>query len=159
MQLFTLGPSLLKENGTVELDSSGQPLPAYDQNTLLDLTRALTGWNYAPLVNPNFTVQGIDYSQPLIPRDDLHDHGAKTLFGSVHLPAGQDIVTDRTQALDAIFQHPNLPPFVSRILIQHLVKSNPSSAYIRRIADVFKNDGQGCSGRHGSRGLGDPARS
>ncbi len=146
MQLFTLGPSLLKENGTVELDSSGQPLPAYDQNTLLDLTRALTGWNYAPLVNPNFTVQGIDYSQPLIPRDDLHDHGAKTLFGSVHLPAGQDIVTDRTQALDAIFQHPNLPPFVARILIQHLVKSNPSSAYIRRVADVFKNDGKGVRG-------------
>lgn len=146
MQLFTLGSFLLNQDGSLQLTADGQPIPTYDQNTLLDLTRALTGWNYAAPVDPSFTSQGIDYSQPLIARDDLHDHGAKTLFGSIHLPAGQDIVADRAQALDSIFNHPNLPPFVSRILIQHLVKSNPSPAYIQRIGNVFKDNGRGVRG-------------
>lgn len=146
MQLFTLGASLLNEDGSLQLNASGQPIATYDQNTLLDLTRALTGWNYATPVNAASTELGIDYSQPLIPRDDYHDQGSKTLFGSVQLPAGQGIVADRKQALDTIFQHPNLSPFVSRILIQHLVTSNPSPAYIQRIAAVFKNDGTGVRG-------------
>lgn len=146
MQLFTLGASRLNEDGSLQLDANAQPVATYDQNTLLDLTRALTGWNYATPVNAALTEQGIDYSQSLVPRDDLHDQGSKVLFGSVQMPAGQGILADRKQALDTIFQHPNLPPFVSRILIQHLVTSNPSPAYIQRVAAVFKNDGSGVRG-------------
>ncbi len=146
MQLFSMGPSLLNDDGSLQLDSAGHPKPAYDQTTLLDLSRALTGWQQAPFVDPNYTFDNIDASQPLVPSDSVHDHGAKTLFGSVQLPAGQDIVTDRTAALDAIFNHPNVPPFVSRQLIQHLVKSNPSPAYIQRISKVFENNGKGVRG-------------
>ena len=146
MQLFTMGPALLNNDGTPALTSTGQSIPSYDQNTILDLSRALTGWNNAPPVNPDRTELGVDYSQPLIPREDLHDHGAKTLFGNVQLPAGQGIVADRAQALDAIFNQPNVPPFVSRILIQHLVKSNPSPTYVAHISAVFRDNGHGVRG-------------
>ena len=146
MQLFSIGPSMLNDDGSVQLDSSGQPIPAYDQNTVLDMARALTGWQQAPFVDGNYIFDGIDYSQNLVPNDSLHDHGAKTLFGTAQLPAGQDIVTDRTQALDAVFNHPNVPPFVSRQLIQHLVKSNPSASYVARISKVFENNGKGVRG-------------
>ncbi len=146
MQLFTMGPLLLNDDGTQVLNSAGQPVPSYDQNTILDLSRALTGWNNAPPVNPDFTEWGVDYSQPLIPREDLHDHGAKTLFGNVQLPAGQGIVADRAQALDAIFNQPSVPPYISRILIQHLVKSNPSPTYVAHVVAAFKDNGHGVRG-------------
>lgn len=146
MQLFSIGPSMLNDDGSVQVDSTGAPKPAYDQNTVLDMARALTGWQQAPFVDPNYIFDGVDYSQNLVPNEGLHDHGAKTLFGTVQLAAGQDIVTDRTQALNAVFNHPNVPPFVSRQLIQHLVKSNPSPAYIQRISKVFENNGKGVRG-------------
>jgi uncharacterized protein (DUF1800 family) len=146
MQLFTLGPQRLNDDGTTMLDASGHPIPTYDQDTVIDLTRALTGWNIPTPVDPDYTAWGIDYSQPLSGSDDQHDHTAKLLFGSTILPAGQNIQQDRDTALDAIFYHPNLPPFVSRILIQHLVKSNPSPSYTYRISQVFKDDGTGTRG-------------
>jgi uncharacterized protein (DUF1800 family) len=146
LQQFSTGPSLLNEDGTFQLDSTGTPRAAYDQSTILDLSRALTGWNYAPPVNPNYTFYGVDYSQPMVARETQHDRQAKVLFGSVSLPPGQSAATDRKMALDAVFLHPNVPPFVSRILIQRLVKSNPSGDYIRRITQVFKDDGQGVRG-------------
>jgi Protein of unknown function (DUF1800) len=146
MQLFTLGPNLLNDDGSLKLDSAGQPIPTYDQNTVIDLTRALTGWNLPIPVNPQSTLFGIDYSQPLSASDSQHDHTAKVLFGSVYLPAGQTIEQDRDAALDAIFNHPNLPPYVSRLLIQHLVKSGPSAAYVARISHVFEDDGTGVRG-------------
>ena len=146
MQLFSLGTSLLNDDGSVQVDSSGQPLPTYDQNTVLDLSRALTGWDLPTPVNPAFTAFLIDESQLLTPNEANHDHGAKTLFGNVNLPAGQSTTQDRDQALDAIFNHPNLPPFVSKILIHHLVTSNPSPAYVQRVVKVFKNNGKGVRG-------------
>ena len=146
MQLFSMGPSMLNDDGSMKLDGAGKPIPAYDQNTLLDMARALTGWQYAPVVDGNYYFDGVDYSQNLVGNDSRHDHGAKTLFGTVNLPAGQSITADRTQALDAIFNQPSVPPFVSRQLIQHLVKSNPSPAYISRISKVFEDNGKGVRG-------------
>ena len=146
MQLFTLGTAMLNDDGTVQKASDGEEVPTYDQNTILVLSRAFTGWNYGPVVNPVYESFGIDFSQPLAPFDQYHDHGAKTLFGTVQLPAGQDITTHRTAALDAIFNHSNLPPFVATRLIQQLVKSNPTPAYVSRISAVFKNNGKGVRG-------------
>ncbi len=146
MQLFTLGTTLLNDDGTVQTSSSGEVIPTYDQNTILDLSRAFTGWNYGPVVNQQYVSYAIDFSQPLAPFDQYHDHGAKTLFGTTSLPAGQDITTDRTAALNAIFNHPNLPPFVATRLIQQLVKSNPTPAYVARMSAVFKDNGQGVRG-------------
>lgn len=147
LQLFSIGPSLLNDDGTLQLDSTGNPIAAYDQSTIIDLSRALTGWWYAmPAITPDMTFSGIDYSQPMAPLARTHDPGQKTLFGTVVLPAGQDAATDRQMALDAVFNHPNVPPFVSRILIQRLVKSSPSSEYVGRISKVFKDDGNGVRG-------------
>ncbi len=146
MQLFTLGTSMLNDDGSLQRTANGEVIPTYDQNTILDLSRAFTGWNYGPVVNSQYVSYGIDFSQPLAPFDQYHDHGAKTLFGSVSLPAGQDITTDRTAALNAIFNHSNLPPFVAVRLIQQLVKSNPTPAYVGRISAVFVNNGKGVRG-------------
>lgn len=146
MQLFTLGTAMLNDDGTVQKSANGEVVPTYDQSTILDLTRAFTGWNYGPVVNSQYVSFGIDFSQPLAPFDQYHDHAAKTLFGTIQLPAGQDIVTDRTAALNAIFAHSNVPPFVATRLIQQLVKSTPTPAYVARISAVFKNNGKGVRG-------------
>jgi uncharacterized protein (DUF1800 family)/NADPH-dependent 7-cyano-7-deazaguanine reductase QueF-like protein len=146
MQLFTMGPVMLNMDGTPILDSSGNPESSIDTATVLDLSRALTGWGLPPADGSLFSAEGYDYSLPMIAYDSRHDHGQKTLFGTTVLPAGQNITEDLSSALDAIFNHPNVPPFVSRILIQHLVKSNPSPAYVARVAAVFANDGTGVRG-------------
>jgi uncharacterized protein (DUF1800 family) len=146
MQLFTIGPFMLNDDGSVQVDQQGTPLPAYTQATVIDLTRALTGWTYPQPVNPTLTIWGVDWSLPLTAIEDWHDHNAKLLFGSVVLPAGQTALQDRAAALDAIFNHPSLPPFISRLLIQRLVTSNPSPAYIRRVSSVFEDNGAGVRG-------------
>jgi uncharacterized protein (DUF1800 family) len=150
MQLFTLGPMMLNDDGTVQTDRGGNPIPTYTQSTVIDLTRALTGWEPPIEVNPADTGWGVDFSQPIAPNENTHDHNAKLLFGSVQLPAGQSIIQDRDMALDAIFHHPNLPPFISHILIQRLVTSNPSPAYIQRMSAVFEDDGTGVRGNMGA---------
>lgn len=146
MQLFTLGPILLKDDGSPKLDAAGLQIPTYDQDTVLDLSRAFTGWVLATPVDPYYSAFGVDWSQPLVANEGLHDHGAKTLFGAIHIPAGQTAGQDAAAALDAIFAQPSLPPYISRIFIQRLVKSNPSPSYVQRIARVFEDDGKGVRG-------------
>ncbi len=146
MQLFSLGTAMMNDDGSFQTDPTGAPVPTYDQNTIIDLSRAFTGWNFGPVVNQQYVSYGIDFSQLLAPFDQYHDHGAKTLFGSVNLPAGQSITADRTAAVNAIFNHPNLPPFLATRLIHQLVKSNPTPAYVSRISAVFKNNGKGVRG-------------
>jgi uncharacterized protein (DUF1800 family) len=146
MQLFSIGPVMLNDDGSVQLDSSGSPIPSYTQDTVINLTRALTGW-FAPIeVNQADVGWGVDYSQPLSNAEWAHDLNAKLLFGAVILPPGQTTFQDRTMALDAIFNHPNVPPFISHLMIQRLVTSNPSPAYIQRISRVFEDNGSGVRG-------------
>ncbi len=146
MQLFSIGPFMLNDDGSVQTDINGNPLPAYTQDTVIELTRALTGWVYPQPQNPVDTVWGVDWSLPLAPMESYHDHNAKLLFGSVVLPGSQTAEQDRDMALDAIFNHPNVPPFIAHLLIQRLVTSNPSPAYIQRISQVFENNGSGIRG-------------
>ncbi len=146
LQLFSLGDVMLNDDGTVQLDSSGTPIASYDQATIIDLSRVFTGWNCDQTPDPLLAPYGCNYAFPLVATESLHDHGQKVLFGTTILPAGQDAATDRTMALNAVFNHPNVPPYVSRILIQRLVKSSPSSAYVSRISAVFKDDGTGVRG-------------
>ena len=145
MQLFTLGPNLLNNDGTLQLDPYGQPIPTYTQDQVVDLSRVFTGWVLPPLSSP-YVELGIDYLNPLQAMETQHDEGAKTIVGPTTIPAGQGTVQDRKLALDAIFNHPNLPPHIARLLIQHLVKSAPSPAYVQRIANVFINDGTSIRG-------------
>jgi len=87
-----------------------------------------------------------NYDSPMAAVEAQHDVAAKTLLSGATLPAGQSSSQDLTGALTNIFNHPNVGPFVCRQLIQHLVASNPSPAYVARVAAVFANDGTGTRG-------------
>ncbi len=142
MQLFTLGLDKLDENGTPQLDSSGNAIPTYTQANVQAFALAFTGWTYPTL--PGGTLQKhnpTNWIGPMVAFESNHGMLAKTLLPvngtAVTLPAGQSAELDLSGALDNIFAQPSLPPFVCKQLIQHLVTSNPSSAYSKRVADVF----------------------
>lgn len=138
LQLFTIGVDELNADGTPKLDASGQRMATYDQATITALARVLTGWVFAPARRAGVT----NYLNPLVPGNpNAHDAQAKTLLNGVTLPAGRDAPRDLREALDNIFAHPNVGPFISTRLIQHLVTSNPSPAYVGRVAAVFRNTG------------------
>jgi uncharacterized protein (DUF1800 family) len=144
MQLFTIGPVLLNQDGSVQTDRNGDPIPSYDQARITDMSRALSGWTYA---GANATGLNWEYfAGPLQPRERFHDKGAKTLLMGVSLPAGQTAQQDFDAVMDNLFNHPNLPPFIAIRLIRAFTTSNPSPAYITRVADVFA---------HGPAGRGD----
>jgi uncharacterized protein (DUF1800 family) len=148
MQLFTVGIDQLNSDGTLQLDSNGNPIPVYTEAQVQAFARAYTGWTYAtasggsPTTYPNNTA---NYDSPMAPVETQHDETAKVLLNST-LPAGQTAEADLTGALTDIFNHPNVGPFVCRQLIQHLVASNPSPAYVARVAAIFANDGTGVRG-------------
>jgi uncharacterized protein (DUF1800 family) len=144
MQLFTTGIDMLNPDGTLQLDSSGNPIPVYTETQVQAFARAYTGWTYgqpggAALTKfPNGTA---DYDDPMQSYDAQHDMLAKVLLNGATLPAGQSSSQDLTGALTNIFNHTNVGPFVCRQLIQHLVTSNPSPAYVTRISAIFADDG------------------
>jgi uncharacterized protein (DUF1800 family) len=147
LQLFTTGEFELNDDGTKKLDAAGRPIPAYDQDTVENLARALTGWTYPPRAGvaskfPNPP----NYLGRMVPFAVQHDTAVKVLFGNRTIPAGQTPVQDVNSALDIIFNNPNTAVFISRQLIQHLVTSNPSPAYVARVVAAFKNDGSGVRG-------------
>ena len=153
MQLFTIGVSQLNPDGSYQLDSNGNQIPAYTQDTVEAFARAYTGWTY-PLT-PGTTQQTYNpayWTGPMVAVDSNHDTDPKQLLtypgvtGGGLLPAGQTATQDLKGALDNVFNHPNVGPFVCRELIQHLVTSNPSPAYIQRVASVFNDNGSGVRG-------------
>jgi uncharacterized protein (DUF1800 family) len=138
MQLFTLGLYTLNEDGSLQLDASNNPIPSYDQNAVQDFARALTGWTYPTQPGMTFMKHNPPYwLGPMEASDSNHDTQAKILLSGTTLPAGQTALQDLNGALDNIFNHPNVGPFISKQLIEHLVTSNPSAAYVKRVADVF----------------------
>ena len=141
MQLFTIGTSMLNPDGTVQLDSNGLPIPTYTQSTITEFARVYTGWTYAP--SPGQPVEWNAYisgNGPMAPYPAEHDSGSKQLLNGYVAPAGTTPLQDLNNALDNIFNHPNVGPFVSQLLIQHLVKSNPSPAYVSRVAAAFNSN-------------------
>ncbi len=153
MQLFTLGTSMINQDGSTQMDGSGNPIPTYSQAQVQEFALAYTGWTFpATPGTPSSTYNPPYWVGNMTPVDSNHDMTAKQLLtysgaaGGGLLPAGQGAVQDLNGALDNIFNHPNIAPFVSRQLIQHLVTSNPSGAYITRVANVFDNNGQGVRG-------------
>jgi uncharacterized protein (DUF1800 family) len=139
MQLFCLGLNQLNPDGTPVLDPSGNPVATYTQNDVMDLGRAFTGWTYP--VQPGKSPQAHDpeyYGGNMVPVESNHDSGAKTILGQA-LPAGQSAESDLSSALTIIFNHPNVGPFVAYQLIVHLVTSNPSPAYVQRVAQAFNS--------------------
>jgi uncharacterized protein (DUF1800 family) len=148
MQLFNMGLDLLNQDGSLQLDGNGNPIPAYTESQVEAFSRVFTGWTYpnADGSNPGTVNWTQNPLLPMVAVEHLHDENSKTLLNGTTLPTGQTAEEDLAQGLTNVFQHPNVPPFVSLQLIQHLVKSNPSPAYISRVAAVFADDGNGVRG-------------
>jgi uncharacterized protein (DUF1800 family) len=156
MQLFTIGLYQLNPDGTQKLDTAGQPIPTYSNNDVMGLAKVFTGFSWN---NPGDSSNagwsncctnlgpgvGADI-QPMRSYASHHSTDEKAFLG-VDIPTGSsDSDGDLKTALDTLFNHPNLPPFVSKQLIQHLVTSNPSPAYVGRVAAVFTDNGSGIRG-------------
>ncbi|MBI2382190.1 MAG: DUF1800 domain-containing protein [Gammaproteobacteria bacterium] len=149
MQLFSIGLVQLDPDGTVKKDGMGASLPTYDQPVIEGYARVFTGWTFGNAERFRFPRQR-DYVLPMKAWPAFHEPGEKTLLDGQVLPAGQTPEQDLAAALDSIFQHANVGPFVSRQLIQRLASSNPSPAYVARVAAVFDDNGQGVRGDLGA---------
>lgn len=146
MQLFTIGLNELQPDGTLKLDASGLPIPTYTQATVTEMAKVFTGWAY-PSTNANaFRSAAANYFSPMQLYPAYHDATAKSIVNGVVIPANQGGAEDLRLTLDALFNHPNCGPFIAQLLIQRLVTSNPSPAYVYRVAQVFANDGTGTRG-------------
>jgi len=146
MQLLTIGTQMLNQDGSIQYDNNQLPIPTYLQPTITEFARVYTGWTYAPAAGQPVTWDAYISSGPMVPYPAEHDSGSKQLLNGFVSPAGASPLDDVNNALDNVFNHPNVGPFVGKMLIQHLVKSNPSPAYISRVAAAFNNNGQGVRG-------------
>jgi uncharacterized protein (DUF1800 family) len=157
MQLFTIGLYQLNDDGSQQLDATGNPIPTYSNTDVMGLAAVFTGFSWN---NPNDTSDaswsncctyvGPGYGEELLPMRSYADHHStvEKQFLGVTIPASAtpDPDGDLKLALDTIFNHPNVPPFFCKQMIQHLVTSNPSPTYIGNCSAVFKNDGTGVRG-------------
>jgi uncharacterized protein (DUF1800 family) len=156
MQLFTVGVFMLNKDGTNKKDSTGKPIETYSQADVQDMTRALTGWRFdnAHLNDkrgPNVNLPNTNAFERRMIADwsGSHDAGAKTVLG-VKIPAGQTAEQDARSVVDILLNHPNTGPFVGYRLIQSLVTSDPTPAFVARITAVFENNGRGVRGDLGA---------
>jgi uncharacterized protein (DUF1800 family) len=183
MQLFSIGTVMLNQDGSVQF-ANGKAVPTYSENTVKEVSRALSGWNFAGLEQSKpwrWLYPDIPYpsdaataakactawSTPMEPwtatyraNDDIrditggaHDTGAKTLLSypgssmySETVAAGRTPMQDVDSVVDNVFNHPNVGPFIGEQLIQRLVMSNPTGAYVSRVAAAFNNNGSGVRG-------------
>ncbi len=147
MQLFSIGLAQLNPDGTPQLDGSGNPIPTYTQDTIEGFAHVFTGWSYPPAPGQKAQFYNNPYfSGPMLPYDSNHDKGSKLLLNGVTLAAGGAIQADLDAAVQNIFNHPNVGPFISKQLIQKLVTSNPSPDYVTRVTQVFNDNGSGVRG-------------
>jgi uncharacterized protein (DUF1800 family) len=157
MQLFTIGLYQLNNDGSEKLDSNGSPIPTYSNTDVMGLAAVFTGFSWNVPANASDSVwsnccsyEGPGYGEELLPMQAFpghHSTEAKTFLGvTIPASAGPDPSGDLKVALDTLFNHPNLPPFFCKQMIQHLVTSNPSPTYISNCSAVFQNDGTGVRG-------------
>ncbi|MDZ7812824.1 MAG: DUF1800 domain-containing protein [Ideonella sp.] len=154
MQLFSIGLYQLRPDGTVQLDGAGQPVESYSADDIVGLSRVFTGfswggadqqsqrfWGTAGYQDANrFAMAMQGYSR-------FHEAGSKTFLGTGVAAQGvADPAASLKVAMDALFNHPNVGPFIGRQLIQRLVTSHPSPAYVSRVAAAFNNNGLGVRG-------------
>ncbi|HLM61873.1 MAG TPA: DUF1800 family protein, partial [Pyrinomonadaceae bacterium] len=166
LQLFSTGLYMLNQDGTLILDNQGNRIPTYDQGKIDQFTKVFTGWarcdNGTNPACPNAVLGAPNFIDPMhLIFPNNHDQTGKTLFeypGAPNstIPACSNCTTDAARiayandslnkTLDNIFYHPNVGPFVGKLLIQHLVTSDPSPAYVGRAAAAFNNNGAGVRG-------------
>ncbi len=150
MQLFSIGTEQLNLDGTPKLDNAGNVIQTYEQRHVEELAKVFTGWYYNYITVATYQQRRSPNTEPMIAFPMYHDNSRKTLlpvpgFNST-IPPNQTPQQDLDDALDLIFNHPNVGPFIGKQLIQRFVTSNPSPAYVRRIASVFNNNGRGVRG-------------
>lgn len=147
MQLFSLGVFKLNPDGTPIKDERGRLLETYTQRDVEELARVLTGWQHDPSPPNRPNRNWANWSRPMVPSTwpPERDSGAKTVLGK-SFPAAQNQEKDLRDAIAMLMAHPNIAPFVATRLIQHLVRSDPSPAYVLRVANVFRNNGRGVAG-------------
>lgn len=154
LQLFSIGLYKLHPDGSLKLDANGLPMATYDNESVKGFAHVFTGWSYGWFskteqnwLYPNAYRNGSQYWRvPMQVWPNHHSTIRKTLLDGVALPANQTPEKDLKDALDNIFNHPNVGPFISRQLIQRLVTSNPSPAYVYRVAQKFNDNGSGVRG-------------
>ena len=142
MQLFMIGLVELNLDGTPRL-VNGQPIETYAQTDISGLARVFTGWDI-DYAGANSDIPD-HLRRPMLQVASRYETGAKSFLG-LTIPAGTEATKSLTMALDHLYAHANVPPFWSRQLIQRLVTSNPTPAYVERVARVFQNDGAGQRG-------------
>jgi uncharacterized protein (DUF1800 family) len=142
MQLFTIGLYELNADGSLKLDARGQPVETYTQDMVTQLARVFTGWNNDVRTGDT----GFEtMRRPMVLNAARHSTLEARFLGTV-VPAGTAGAVALRMALDTLAAHPNVGPFIGRQLIQRLVTSNPSPAYVGRVAAVFANNGGGTRG-------------
>lgn len=151
MQLFSIGLHELNLDGSFKRDASGNLIPTYDIADIQELSRVFTGLSGSARLDGNAPlfqngIGSFDLREPMIMYYDYHDKREKVLPDDTVLPANQVGMSDVNLAIQTLFNHPNVGPFIGRRLIQHLVKSNPSPQYIYRVSRVFNDDGTGTRG-------------
>ncbi|UAK24245.1 DUF1800 family protein [Sphingomonas nostoxanthinifaciens] len=140
LQLFSMGPNKLNMDGSLVTDSTGAAIPNYTAADIAGAAKALTGWTiYKQPDNSN------DYTKQMTQVAGFYDTGAKTFLG-VTVPAGVSEATSVAAVIDAAFNNASTPPYVAKRMIQQLVTSNPTPAYVARVAAVFVNNGNSVRG-------------
>ena len=155
MQLFTIGLEQLNLDGTPKKDAGDRPIPTYSNDDVIGLARVFTGlsWNGGQLTHECFVRAGncaantnARETRPMVAYDQYHSTLEKRFLGTTIAEGQSRTTADLKVALDTLFNHPNVGPFIGRQLIQRLVTSNPSPAYVRRVASAFNDNGQGVRG-------------
>jgi uncharacterized protein (DUF1800 family) len=144
MQLFTIGLYKLNNDGTYILDGNGNRIPTYDNDDIAEFAKIFTGlgagdalFGISPDFNLDFSI--VDKEVPMAMYDAYHEPGEKHLLDGFIVPSGQTGMQDVEMAINHLFNHPNVGPFIAFRLIQRLVKSNPSPQYINAVANAFNN--------------------
>jgi uncharacterized protein (DUF1800 family) len=152
MQLMTIGLYKLNSDGSLNNDLFGNAQPTYTQDDIAELAKVFTGLSWYNPTPTNSTFGGGSkdveaYTKPMIAYNNFHSISAKSFLGTtIAASTTADTNGDVSKALDALFNHANVGPFIGRQLIQRLVTSNPSPAYVARISAVFNNNGSGVRG-------------
>jgi len=154
MQLFSIGLFELNEDGTRQTDSEGHFIPTYDNNDIKEFAKIFTGLGAGGVLENEWVSEPefwlwmdiIDLEEPMNMYEEYHQPGEKHLLNGYTVPAGQTGIQDIEDAVHHLFSHQNVGPFIGRLLIQRLVKSNPSPEYIARVTAAFNDNGQGVRG-------------
>lgn len=166
MQLFSVGLYKLRQDGRLDVNENGELIPTYDNDGITELARLFTGFRSYHNSSTSFFT-GTNLGDPMQMYFQEHDNNynysenpnnpgqpdpnapvGKTIFGVTLSPlpvplTNEAAVAEVNEGLDVIANHDNVPPFICRLLIQRLVKSNPSRGYMRRVTRVFRDNGQG----------------